>query len=173
VSECPVTFNIQPTGVDPPVVFTPPITLIGDHPWSEFWEQVSRDFNMRKHNLGDSREEIERATVQGVLQDWWDKDLIRLPPETEPEEKKVPPITSITFRTVLQALRDTLEQAERGELRSVAIAYETTADGTGHRIGFGRLCWRTALIGELEVAKMSIMIADDRLKTPDQEESKK
>jgi hypothetical protein len=70
--------------------------------------------------------------------------------------------TPIRGRTVIAALREVLAMAERGELRSVAIAYEM-ADRTAHRIGFGVGSWSTALLGELEAAKLSILVSDGRL----------
>ena len=72
-------------------------------------------------------------------------------------------VTPLKGRTVVQALRDALEMAERGELRSVAIAYEHTEDRTGHLLGFGVGCWTTALVGELDAAKLSILVHDGRL----------
>ena len=72
-------------------------------------------------------------------------------------------VTPLKGRTVVQALREMLDKAERGELRSVAIAYEHTDDKTGHCFGLGVGCWTTALLGELEATKLSLLVHDGRL----------
>ena len=72
-------------------------------------------------------------------------------------------ITPIHSHTVVKALRDALAKAERGELRSVAIAYETNADSTGHSFALGPKCWVTALLGELEATKLSLLVESGRL----------
>lgn len=72
-------------------------------------------------------------------------------------------VIPLRARSVVEALRSVLERAERGELRSVAIAYETPKDSTGHVIAFGGGAWTTALLGELEATKLSILVEDGRL----------
>lgn len=72
-------------------------------------------------------------------------------------------VRSLLYDSVLRALRTVLARAERGEIASVAIAYETTKTSTGHCIGFGAGSLSTSLLGELEATKMSILISDGRL----------
>lgn len=68
--------------------------------------------------------------------------------------------------SVLALLSDLTERAKRGELLSLAVAYETSGGMYGHEL-VGRedkLAW--GIIAELEFAKVSAMIAMGRLKPP-------
>ena len=76
-------------------------------------------------------------------------------------------VTPIRARNVARCLRDLVARAEAGEIIGVAVAFETT-DATAHLFALGVRSSGTLLVGELDVLKLSILIAEGRMRAPDE-----
>ena len=86
---------------------------------------------------------------------------------TEPEQDSAPSaLEAKRSESILALLADLRARAERGEILTLAVAYETNEQTFGHEIvGRGdQIAW--GIIGELELAKVSVMIKMGRLKPP-------
>ena len=67
---------------------------------------------------------------------------------------------------IVEALECALERAKKGELRGVVVAFYTDGHATGHNYGWAEGVTREALVGELQLAQFSMLIAMGRIRQP-------
>lgn len=61
---------------------------------------------------------------------------------------------------VVSLLKRLLKQAEKGEIHSVAVAWEMPAGWAGHEAAFGKFSNRTLLVGKLHVLAQHIVLEE-------------
>lgn len=71
-----------------------------------------------------------------------------------------------TVDVVVQVLEEALARAARGEIRGVVVAYDLGDGEIEHRVAWGPGSSPIAIVGELELAKFDILVADGRLTPP-------
>lgn len=71
-------------------------------------------------------------------------------------------IRQLSFRNsdAVALLRRLLEQAEKGEIHSVAVAWEMPAGWAGHEAAFGKFSNRTLMVGKLHVLAQHIVLEE-------------
>lgn len=72
-------------------------------------------------------------------------------------------VRPIRGRLCVDVLREVLTKAERGELTGVVVVYQsedikTRDSAVEYQIGYGRGHWKSAIVGQLESAKLDILL---------------
>jgi hypothetical protein len=80
-------------------------------------------------------------------------------------------VVAIRGANVAAALRGVLERAEKGEIISVAMVYETT-ETMGHAVSWERDVDLVALVGAIELLKHRLIVAQEDVDDEDEENDK-